>query len=138
VRDALGQPGPASRSKQLTPLQPGAATEPHIHALLWHAAMPLGSCPQHELVSLPKQAGGLPVQPAASLASLDASFELASAPGPASQRAHAMPRGKHAQAPFVHVSAAYMLPQHPLQMSGAGPVQAEASLLASPIIPASH
>jgi hypothetical protein len=131
-------------------LQPGAGAVPQVHAPALQAAGPLGSFPQHRLESLPKQFGRVPVHVAASVeASPEPSVEASPEASPAGESdiaashwMHAMPRGAHAHVPFKHWSAAYLLPQQPLQMTGGVPVQVlespEPSLAAASVTPASH
>ena len=104
-------------------MQPGAGAAPHIQLPSTQVAEPLGSLPQHRLELAPKQSGAVPVHVAAS--SWDASAGVESCP--ASQMTHAIPRGMHVHLPFKHRFAAYLLPQHPSQMTGAGPVHVAAS-----------
>jgi len=119
-------------------LQPGASVVPHFHVPALQVAGPLGSFAQHRLESLPKQFGRVPVQVAASVAASPAGESDVAA----SHWMHAMPRGVHAHVPFKHWSAAYLLPQQPLQMTGGVPVQVDESpgpsLAAASVTPASH
>jgi len=113
----------ASGKPHLNPVHPGAGAEPHIHWPPRQFAGPLGSFPQHMLELLPKQFGGVPEHAAAS--PVAASRAIASVPN--SQIGHEMPVGWHDQTPFTHRSAAYLPPQHPMQMTGGTPSQIEAS-----------
>jgi hypothetical protein len=123
---------------------------PQVHEPALQVAGPLGSFPQHRLESLPKQFGRVPVHVAASVEeSPEPSVEASADASPAGESdiaashwMHATPRGWHAHVPFEHWSAAYLLPQQPLQMTGGVPVQVaespEPSLAAASVTPASH
>lgn len=121
------QPGPASCSRQLVPLHPGAGAEPHIQAPPLHAAGPLGSLPQHKLELLPKQLGRVPVHVPESL---EASPPAASTA--ASHCKQCTGSSGHVHAPSTHWSAAYLLPQQPSHVTGGVPVHVAESLDASP------
>jgi hypothetical protein len=127
-------------------LQPGAGAVPQVQAPALQVAGPLGSFPQQWLESLPKQFGRVPVHVAPSVeASPEPSVEASPAcesDTAASHWMHAMPRGVQAHVPFEHWSAAYLLPQQPLQMRGGVPGQVaespEPSLAPASVTPASH
>jgi len=91
----------------------------HDHTPLTHRSAAYFP-PQH-----PSQmTGGVPGHASASVSTASPAVDSV----PASQLTHAALRGPHDHTPLTHRSAAYLLPQHPSQISGAAPGHVEASM----------